>query len=258
MKAQSVHLPHSSCPHPVTLDACIQGIFPAINAASDLNKCCMLSSVKEATIWTTLQSKPQSTYWATCNVSRAGKKSYNGCITVAPAEHDSPVVFMSSVVATEIQSVRSEMNSKPSITCQKLVKYLHPVFMTSPNIARICCSAVSDTSIADVLALYSRACYIFTKAILDHKPEAAAQLLAEVHELIKAGIFVPPSPISVYPVSQVDDAFCMIQMGKHMGKLVLSYSNSDVIKVKNRPRWRCHYYLTDGNRSHHLWYRKLH
>ncbi|KAB8205361.1 hypothetical protein BDV34DRAFT_101876 [Aspergillus parasiticus] len=101
----------------------------------------MLSSVKEATIWTTSQSQLQSTYRTTCNVSQVGKKSYCGCITVAPAEHDSPVVSMSSVVATEIQSARSEMTSKPNITCQNLVKYPHSVFMTSPDIARVCYSA---------------------------------------------------------------------------------------------------------------------
>lgn len=64
------------------------------------------------------------------------------------------------------------------------------------------------------------------------KPQYTAALFSKVHEMIEAGIFIPPSPVTIFPVSKIQDAFRLIQSGKHIGKVVISYGTDDKVLVR--------------------------
>ncbi|KAB8268148.1 ketoacyl-synt-domain-containing protein [Aspergillus minisclerotigenes] len=70
-------------------------------------------------------------------------------------------------------------------------------------------------------------------SLATYKPHAAVTLFSKVYDLIEEGTFYPPSPVQVFPVSQLKDAFRLMQAGKHMGKLVVSYDTKDKVMVKD-------------------------
>ncbi|KAL2006666.1 hypothetical protein VTN00DRAFT_9334 [Thermoascus crustaceus] len=68
------------------------------------------------------------------------------------------------------------------------------------------------------------------------KPQYTEALFSKVHEMIEAGIFVPPSPVNIFPVSKIQNAFRLIQSGKHIGKVVISYGTDDkVLAAPKKP-----------------------
>ena len=78
--------------------------------------------------------------------------------------------------------------------------------------------AVSFTSI-DVIALGER------------KPMIANRILKDVVRLVAAKEIDPVRPLTVYPLSDVEKAFRLMQAGKHMGKIVLSVSPETLVPV---------------------------
>jgi NADPH:quinone reductase-like Zn-dependent oxidoreductase len=60
------------------------------------------------------------------------------------------------------------------------------------------------------------------------------RLISEVARLAGQGIVRPVHPVTVYPMSQAAKAFRLLQTGKHMGKVVLSTSPDEQVKVLPR------------------------
>lgn len=67
--------------------------------------------------------------------------------------------------------------------------------------------------------------------VMKERPELMNEALSGAMALLSSGATRPVQPLTVYPVSQIEDAFRLMQAGKHRGKLVLTYSASDVVPV---------------------------
>ncbi|KAK3323347.1 hypothetical protein B0T19DRAFT_372277 [Cercophora scortea] len=78
--------------------------------------------------------------------------------------------------------------------------------------------AVSFSSV-DVIALGER------------KPMEANRILKDVIHLVSTNEISTVHPVTVYPMSDVEKAFRLMQAGKHMGKIVLSVSPDVVVPV---------------------------
>ena len=77
-------------------------------------------------------------------------------------------------------------------------------------------------------------------AINLHNIPLASRIFADVMDLVHRGIAKPVYPVTVYNYSQVEEAFRFMQVGKHVGKIVLRADDKDLVPV--RP------YLSDPDR----------
>lgn len=66
--------------------------------------------------------------------------------------------------------------------------------------------------------------------------DIASQILQETFALVQKGVLYAPSPLTAYPISEIETAFRTMQRGKHRGKLVLSYPEGAQAKVYRRAR----------------------
>ena len=75
----------------------------------------------------------------------------------------------------------------------------------------------------------------FTFFNLKHVMTANPQLMAETIEgtfdFIRRGISRPVSPVTIYPMSEVENAFRLMQTGKHRGKIAITWDGKDVVPV---------------------------
>lgn len=69
----------------------------------------------------------------------------------------------------------------------------------------------------------------------DHK-DIASQILQDTFDLVHKGVLYAPSPLTAYPVGELETAFRTMQRGKHRGKLVLSYPEAAQAKVFRRAK----------------------
>lgn len=69
---------------------------------------------------------------------------------------------------------------------------------------------------------------------LRERASDAHRVLNEIARLIAQGILRPIHPVNVYPMHQVAKAFCLLQTGKHTGKVVLSVDTDEQVKVLPR------------------------
>jgi len=65
-------------------------------------------------------------------------------------------------------------------------------------------------------------------ALSERRPERFGRLLSEVMSLIAAAV-LPPLPLEAVPISRAADAFRKMAQAQHMGKLVLTLSEPDVL-----------------------------
>ncbi|KAL8807198.1 MAG: hypothetical protein Q9182_000880 [Xanthomendoza sp. 2 TL-2023] len=65
--------------------------------------------------------------------------------------------------------------------------------------------------------------FVNSHTLYEEDPETFYEVFDETFKLINQGILGPPTPVVAYPVSQVGEAFRIMQQGKHRGKLVLSF-----------------------------------
>ena len=67
--------------------------------------------------------------------------------------------------------------------------------------------------------------------VITKKPEVFQKTCADVMELLRTGAVKPVSPITVYPISQIEAALRLMQTGKHMGKIVVEAQSEDQVRV---------------------------
>lgn len=73
-------------------------------------------------------------------------------------------------------------------------------------------------------------------ALGEHKPMQANRILKHVVKLVAAREIDAVHPVTVYPLSEVEKAFRLMQAGKHMGKIVLSVTPETMVPVCFDPR----------------------
>lgn len=69
--------------------------------------------------------------------------------------------------------------------------------------------------------------------IVKYRGHIVTKGLAEILHLMKQSVLQPVKPIRVFAVQQIEQAFRTMQMGKHMGKLVIKPNPGDLVKVNS-------------------------
>lgn len=69
----------------------------------------------------------------------------------------------------------------------------------------------------------------------DHK-NIAGQILKDKFDLVHKGVLYAPTPLTAYPVGEIETAFRTMQRGKHRGKLALSFPDGSQAKVYRHTR----------------------
>lgn len=62
----------------------------------------------------------------------------------------------------------------------------------------------------------------------------AARIFGQVVDLLRSGALKPVHPISIMPFQKIEEAFRIMQSGKHIGKIVLTANDADMIPVVPR------------------------
>ncbi len=62
----------------------------------------------------------------------------------------------------------------------------------------------------------------------------AARVFADTMDLLRSGAVKPVDPISVMPFGKIEEAFRLMQSGRHMGKIVLTTHDDDIVPVVPR------------------------
>lgn len=70
--------------------------------------------------------------------------------------------------------------------------------------------------------------------MLSDSPSLLGSLMRSVMELVERGVFSVSTPLSMFPGSQIEDAFRHMQSGKSMGKIVVDMGDDQVVKVSCR------------------------
>ena len=65
----------------------------------------------------------------------------------------------------------------------------------------------------------------------EHRGPEVARILADLLRLMENKAIRPIEPITVYPISEIEKAFRLMQAGKHMGKVILKPNTGDIVKV---------------------------
>lgn len=68
-----------------------------------------------------------------------------------------------------------------------------------------------------------------------HRPAKVGKILAEVFSKFETGEYTPISPVTVMPITDIEDAFKLMQARKHVGKIVLEASPSTMVKALSKP-----------------------
>ncbi|KAL6719039.1 hypothetical protein ACLMJK_003274 [Lecanora helva] len=66
------------------------------------------------------------------------------------------------------------------------------------------------------------------------RPDVMAKIIAGTFDFQRRKITRPITPVKIYPISDVENAFRLMQAGKHLGKVVLSFSDKAPIPVTKR------------------------
>nr|B3FWU0.1 RecName: Full=Reducing polyketide synthase rdc5; Short=R-PKS rdc5; AltName: Full=Hypothemycin biosynthesis cluster protein rdc5 [Pochonia chlamydosporia]ACD39774.1 reducing polyketide synthase [Pochonia chlamydosporia] len=69
--------------------------------------------------------------------------------------------------------------------------------------------------------------FINMVTLLQENPDAMGEILESVFEMIHQNVLQPVFPVTVYPVGKVEEAFRLMQQGKHVGKMILSFAAGD-------------------------------
>jgi NADPH:quinone reductase-like Zn-dependent oxidoreductase len=69
----------------------------------------------------------------------------------------------------------------------------------------------------------------------EHKGHEVNRVLKDVIRLFTEKVINPVQPVTVYPLSEIEKTFRLMQAGKHMGKIVLSVKPDDLVPVSKIP-----------------------
>lgn len=58
--------------------------------------------------------------------------------------------------------------------------------------------------------------------VMEHLPDEMAEIVTNVYDLVHQGVLYAPTVLTTYPVGAMEDAFRLMQSGRHLGKLVLT------------------------------------
>jgi NADPH:quinone reductase-like Zn-dependent oxidoreductase len=67
--------------------------------------------------------------------------------------------------------------------------------------------------------------------LLAEKPKYGSDMWAQVMSLVRTGVVKPPQPITVFSMGEVEKALRTMQIGRHIGKLVIVPQPSEIVKV---------------------------
>ncbi|OLN81058.1 Lovastatin diketide synthase LovF 20 [Colletotrichum chlorophyti] len=68
--------------------------------------------------------------------------------------------------------------------------------------------------------------------LVNEAPDIMGEATRGTFDLVRKGALKSPHPLKVLPVSQIQDAFRLMQSGKHVGKLVLSFQEDSQVPIK--------------------------
>ena len=92
---------------------------------------------------------------------------------------------------------------------------------------------ILDNTELDMRPFLQDATYTFFN--LNHierdRPEVMAKIIAGAFDFQERGITRPITPLKTYPIAEVENAFRLMQAGKHIGKVALTFSDEDVVPV---------------------------
>lgn len=74
-------------------------------------------------------------------------------------------------------------------------------------------------------------CFFNLNHIERDRPELMAEIIEGAFDFIRRGITHPITPLVTYPISEVENAFRLMQTGKHIGKIALSFNDDDVVPI---------------------------
>jgi NADPH:quinone reductase-like Zn-dependent oxidoreductase len=63
------------------------------------------------------------------------------------------------------------------------------------------------------------------------RPQVMKRVLDDVFDLLRKGVVQPISPITIFPISNVEAAFRTLQAGKAHGKILVTANPDDMVKV---------------------------
>lgn len=69
--------------------------------------------------------------------------------------------------------------------------------------------------------------------VFEQAPKLAKHMMSEVFALLASGAVQPVQPLNTFPLSDMENAFRLMQAGKHTGKVVLQANQDTTVKVCN-------------------------
>ncbi|KAK3169769.1 hypothetical protein OEA41_009153 [Lepraria neglecta] len=67
--------------------------------------------------------------------------------------------------------------------------------------------------------------------VMEERPQLMQRLLNDIMSLLRGGEIKPATPITAYPISELQSAFRSLQSGKAMGKFIIEPSEQDMVMV---------------------------
>lgn len=58
--------------------------------------------------------------------------------------------------------------------------------------------------------------------VMEHLPDEMAEIVTNVYDLVHQGVLYAPTVLTTYPLGAMEEAFRLMQSGRHLGKLVLT------------------------------------
>lgn len=77
-------------------------------------------------------------------------------------------------------------------------------------------------------------CSVNILGILRNNVPMAARIFGQVMDILRSGAVKPVDPISVMPFGRIEQAFRLMQSGKHTGKIVLTADDQEQVPVVPR------------------------
>ena len=73
------------------------------------------------------------------------------------------------------------------------------------------------------------------KHVMTGNPKLMTEILKSTFGYLRRNISRPVSPVVTYPIAEVENAFRLMQTGRHIGKIAITWNAADVVPVLHRP-----------------------